>query len=68
MTKITKGDIHFIIKNWNEMSKEEIAKKLDIAATSLQNILVLIRKSGYDLPRRNRPGLKDVVAEAIAEL
>lgn len=65
----TKEEIKLLIKIWKDMNYEQIAEELGRDISQIKSLASMIRRSGYDLPKKWRVGggrdqmIKEVLRE-----
>ena len=65
--KLTKEDLDFIVTKTQELTRAEMADKLDISKAVLASYLTQLRKLGVDVPRFSFQGNRGIMEEFAKE-
>jgi len=53
----TKAEIRKVLTLWEAKSIEDLAKELDVNPQQITYIVAVLRKEGFDLPKKKRPSV-----------
>ena len=66
---MTTENIKYMVENWDSETVEELAKKFDVAVTTVSNMAALVRKkSGGKKCRTKRVTKVDMVEDVLKDL
>jgi len=61
----TKGEIRWLIKNWNKYSMDKISTKMKLEKSQINPFVVTLRKNGFSLPSKSRNRTTSVMLKEL---